>query len=54
MRDYSKFRKFFLNEIILDRRNKLIAETLINSSDKKIIMIYGKMHLKGIREYLKK
>ena len=47
-------RKIFTNEIILDKRNKLIAETLVNSSDKKIIMIYGKMHLKGIKQYLKK
>ena len=47
-------RKIFTNEIILDRRNKLNAETLVNSSDKKIIITSGKMHLKGIKEYLKK
>ena len=28
-------RKIFTNEIILDKRNKLIAKSLINSSDKK-------------------
>jgi hypothetical protein len=47
-------RKKFTNEIILNMRNKLIVDSLLNAQDKKIVIIYGKMHLKGIKEYLKR
>jgi len=43
----------FTNEIVLNTRNKLIADSLVNSGDSKIVVIYGKMHLKGIKDYLK-
>ena len=34
-------------------RNKLVVHSLVNSRDSKIVVIYGKMHLKGIVDYLK-
>lgn len=43
----------FTNDIVLNMRNKLIADSLVNSGDSKIVVIYGKMHLKGIKDYLK-
>ncbi len=46
-------RKNFTNDIILNMRNKLVVDSISNSFDNKIVIIYGKMHLKGIKEYLK-
>ena len=45
-------RKNFTDEIILDVRNRLIADSITKSNDKKIVVIYGKAHLKGIKQYL--
>ena len=49
----SKDRKVFKNEIIIKKRNELIVEKIKNSEDKKIVIIFGKKHLKGITELLK-
>jgi uncharacterized protein YbaP (TraB family) len=45
-------RSEFTETIILKERNKLIARTIASSKDKKIVVIYGKMHLEGIRQEL--
>lgn len=42
-------RKSFTKEIILAERNKLVVDKLKNSTDTKIIVIFGKKHLKGIK-----
>ncbi len=45
-------RNIFLKEIIIEERNNLIAKTIINSNDKKIVIIYGKNHLEGVQKIL--
>jgi pheromone shutdown protein TraB len=45
-------RKNFRNELIFKARNKLITDSVLNSDDKKIVIVYGKMHLDGIKELL--
>ncbi len=45
-------RNTFTKEIINKERNKLVAKTLINSNDKKIVIIYGKKHFAGIQKEL--
>ncbi|MBW7954585.1 hypothetical protein H3C61_02105 [Candidatus Gracilibacteria bacterium] len=42
-----------LFEVILDERNKVIADKIIHSEDKNIIATYGLLHFKGIFELLK-
>jgi len=42
----------FIKEIIYKERNNLIAKTIINSNDKKIVIIYGKNHLEGVQKAL--
>jgi len=39
--------------IILDYRNQNLASHIQNSSDKKIVVIYGEEHLKGVYQLLK-
>jgi|GEM_PF-1488615 len=46
----ARTRKIFTDEFIVAERNKLIAEAALSSNDKKIVIIYGKKHLEGIRE----
>ncbi len=45
-------RQKFSNEIILEVRNNLIVDSILNSSDEKIVIIYGRKHLEGIRNGL--
>ena len=45
--------KQFKNEIIKQYRNEHIVNTIKNSTDKKIVIIYGILHYKGIVELLK-
>lgn len=42
----------FTNEIIFNKRNDLIVDSILNSADKKIVVIYGKKHLEGVRYQL--
>ena len=45
-------RKNFRNELVFKSRNKLITDSVLNSNDKKIVIVYGKMHLAGIKQIL--
>jgi hypothetical protein len=44
----------FIREIMIDLRNKHLAEQIRQSNDNKILVIYGKRHLKGLRKELAK
>gem|GEM_PF-681580 len=41
---YDNFTNKELFEIILNKRNEIIAKKIINSPDKNIVMIYGMLH----------
>ena len=45
-------REIFNNEYLLEERNRIISEKVKNSPDRKILLIYGLKHLKGIKEFL--
>ena len=45
-------REIFSREYLLDERNKIISQKVKSSPDKKILLIYGLNHLKGIKEFL--
>lgn len=49
----TNLRNIFTEEIIIIKRNKLIINAIINSNDKKIVVIYGKAHYEGIVKELK-
>lgn len=42
----------FTNDIIFEVRNNLVVDSILHSSDKKIVIIYGKAHLEGIKNEL--
>ena len=43
-----------LNPVILDYRNVKLAEKLVASEQKKIVVLYGARHIKGMKKLLKK
>ena len=45
-------REIFKSKYILEERNRVISETVRNSPYKKILLIYGADHLKGIKNFL--
>lgn len=47
-------RQKFSKEIMQDLRNQKLAEKIINSTDKKILIIFGKAHFKPLRKEIKK
>ncbi len=49
----ANMRNIFNEEIIFIERNKLIINAILNSNDKKIVVIYGKAHHEGIVKELK-
>ena len=42
----------FRNELVFKSRNKLITDSILNSNDKRIVIVYGRRHLDGIKEIL--
>lgn len=44
--------RLFLEDVGLYERNRLLAQTLRESADKKIVVVYGKGHLEGLRQEL--
>ena len=50
---YDNFTNKELFEIILNKRNEIIAKKIINSPDKNIVMIYGMLHFDWIFDILK-
>jgi hypothetical protein len=46
--------KKFMRELILDYRNKHLADYIAESEDPKMLVIYGALHLKGTFEELEK
>lgn len=47
-------RNKFKTEIAFGYRNRKLAEKIINSPHEKILVIFGKAHLKGLKEELEK
>ena len=42
----------FTDDVVLDIRNKYLTQQILTSSDDKILVIYGKGHLKGLKKEL--
>jgi pheromone shutdown protein TraB len=45
--------KYLLIEVIINFRNRNIADKIMNSADKKILVVYGSKHYKGLKNLLK-
>ncbi|TAG04555.1 MAG: hypothetical protein EAZ44_04635 [Cytophagia bacterium] len=48
----SSDRKFFMNDIVVDKRDQYISKEVKQSNHKKILLIYGEAHYKGIKKLL--
>ena len=42
----------FDKEILLEKRNKQLADSILNSKHKKIVVVYGKKHLDGVQKLI--
>lgn len=47
-----EWRRTFTDDVVLDIRNKYLTQQILTSSDDKILVIYGKGHLKGLKKEL--
>ncbi len=49
----SKALKGNLNPVIIDFRNEELVKTIIAADEKNIVVLYGKLHIKGLKKLLK-
>jgi len=45
-------REKFDKEILLEKRNKLLVDSILNSKHSKILIVYGKKHLVGVQKLI--